>query len=134
MAKLLSVCIKEKNTNEIKNIGQVDLIKTGIPNDVHCDGGERQISILPYELIREVSENAKYGEFGENFVVQNLDYSKIEVGTTLNIGDASLKVTKIGANCNTKEEKKKELFSKFIFAKVLVDGIVTEGDDVNILM
>lgn len=133
MAQLLSICIKEKSTNEMKHIGQVDLIKTGIPNDIHCDGGERQISILPYELIVKVDKDFSYGDFSENFVIKGLDYSKIEVGSTLNVGDASLKITKIGAKCSTEDANKKALFEKFIFAKVLVDGIVTEGDDVNIL-
>ena len=51
--ELKSVCIKSKHDGLIHNVKQADLIKTGIPNDVHCDGSDKQISILPYELIEE---------------------------------------------------------------------------------
>ena len=33
---------KNKHDGNIMNIKQADLIKTGIPNDVHCDGGAFQ--------------------------------------------------------------------------------------------
>ena len=45
--ELKSVCIKSKQDGLMHCLGQADLIKTGIPNDVHCDGGDFQVSILP---------------------------------------------------------------------------------------
>ena len=48
---LKSVCIKSKVDGKMHSIGQADLIKTGIPNDVHCDGGDYQISILHHRIL-----------------------------------------------------------------------------------
>ncbi len=134
MSILKSVCIKEKRTNKIKNIKQADLIKTGIPNDIHCTGGDFQISILSEDFAKEYCEkNNKeyfYGEFGENFSVENFDISKLKVGDKLRVGDSRLEITQIGANKS--KNCKNEIHDNFVFAKVLHDGIVTEGDELYI--
>ena len=131
MALLESVCIKEKNSNKTIHIGQVDLIQTGIPNDVHCDGGLLQISILPKEIIEKNNKNFKPGDYGENFVVKDLDYKNVKVGQNLIIGDGKLLITQIGAN-NGGTECNNEIHKNFIFCKVLVSGIITEGDTVYV--
>ena len=137
--ELKSVCIKNKHDGNIMNIKQADLIKTGIPNDVHCDGGDKQISILPYELIEEYEKEngggkVEYGKYGENLAVQGIDYKSLKVGDDFSIGDARLLVTQIGAEYATKENTscKNKIHKNYIFCKVLVPGIITVGDQVNI--
>ena len=137
--ELKSVCIKSKQDNMIHNVKQADLIKTGIPNDVHCDGSDKQISILPYELIEEhEKENGngsiEYGKYGENLVISGLDYKSIKVGNDFTIGDARLHVTQIGAKYATKEGSlcNSKIHKNYIFCKVVVPGIITVGDQVNI--
>lgn len=133
---LKSVCIKSKQDGKIHNIGQADLIKTGIPNDVHCDGGEMQVSILPEEIIKqyekETGEKFTYGMFGENLVISDIDYKSLKVGDSLSMGDARLKITKIGATKNHTEKSpcKQLIHDNYIFCKVLVAGIITVDDQV----
>ena len=128
---LKSVCIKSKHDNLMHSIGQADLIKTGIPNDVHCDGGDFQVSILPKEVIDEYTKSKgitfKNGDFGENLVIEGLEYKDLKVKDTLTLGDARLEVTKIGSDDGKSQECKND-----IFCRVIVAGIITEGDQVYI--
>ena len=137
--ELKSLCIKSKQDGMIHNVKQADLIKTGIPNDVHCDGGDKQISILPYELIEEYEKEngngkVEYGKHGENLVVSGIDYKSLKVGDDFNIGDARLLVTQIGATYATKEGSpcNSKIHKNYIFCRVVVPGIITVGDQVNI--
>lgn len=136
---LKSVCIKSKVDGKMHSIGQADLIKTGIPNDVHCDGGDYQISILPKELIDEYVKTKgisfKYGDFGENLVFEGIDFKTLKVGDTISVGDSRFEITKIGSNSKDKQEGStchNEIHNSNIFCKVLVEGIITEGDQVSI--
>jgi MOSC domain-containing protein YiiM len=133
---LKSVCIKSKQDNLMHSIGQADLLKTGIPNDVHCDGGDLQVSILPKEVIDEYVKDKgtsfKNGDFGENLVIEGLDYKKLKVKDTLTLGDARLEITKIGSDDGKSKECKNDIHKNYIFCKVVVAGIITEGDQVYI--
>ena len=134
--ELKSVCIKSKQDGLIHNIGQADLIKTGIPNDVHCDGGDFQVSILPEEIISELEkktgEKYKYGDFGENLVISGIDFKSLKVGDSLSLGDSRLLITQIGGNKSKRDGSvcKVGMHDNFIFCKVLVAGIITTGDQV----
>ncbi len=134
--ELKSVCIKSKQDGLMHSIGQADLIKTGIPNDVHCDGGDFQVSILAEELIKdyekETGKEYKYGDFGENLVISGLDYKSLKVGDSLSLGDVRLGITQIGSNPQKRDGSvcKGKLHQSFIFCRVLVPGIITTGDQV----
>ena len=134
--ELKSVCIKSKQDGLIHNIGQADLIKTGIPNDVHCDGGDLQVSILPEEVISEYEKSSgkktKFGDFGENLVVSGIDYKSLKVGDSFSIGDARLLITQIGVHGSKRDGStcKDGMHDKFIFCRVTVAGIITTGDQV----
>lgn len=136
--ELKSVCIKSKQDGLMHSAGQADLIKTGIPNDVHCDGGDYQISILPEEVIeeyvKETGKEFKYGDFGENLVIKGIDYKSLKVGDTISLGDSRFEVTKIGAHSEKRDGSscKTGMHKNFIFCKVLVAGIITVGDQVYI--
>lgn len=135
---LKSVCIKSKQDNLMHSIGQADLIKTGIPNDIHCDGGDFQVTILPKEVIDEYikkeNKDFKFGDFSENLVIEGIDYKSLKPGDSLSLGDSRLLITGIGAS-NTKPgagECNNEIHKNYIFCRVLVPGIITVGDQVNI--
>ena len=136
--ELKSVCIKSKQDGQMHSAGQADLIKTGIPNDIHCDGGDYQISILPEEVIdeyvKETGKTFKYGDFGENLVIKGLDYKSLKVGDAISVGDSRFMVTKIGASSEKGNMAvcKTGMHKNFIFCKVLVEGIITVGDQVYI--
>lgn len=136
--ELKSVCIKSKQDGIMHCIGQADLIKTGIPNDVHCDGGDFQVSIIPQEVIqmkeKETGEQYKYGYFGENLVIEGIDYKSLKVGDSFSIGDSRLLITKIGSDDKKGDGSscKDGMHEHFIFCRVLVAGIITVGDQVYI--
>ena len=136
--ELKSVCIKSKQDGIVHCIGQADLIKTGIPNDIHCDGGDYQVSILPEELIKESEKQTgktyKYGDFGENLVISGIDYKNLKVGDSFSVGDSRLLITHIGATSSKRDglNCKGKMHNKFIFCRVLVDGIITVGDQVYV--
>lgn len=136
--ELKSVCIKSKQDGLIHNIGQADLIKTGIPNDVHCDGGDMQVSILSEEIIsdyeKKTGEKYKYGSFGENLVISGIDLKSLKVGDSLSLGDARLLITQIGAKKNKRDGStcKDGMHDNFVFCRVTVAGIITTGDQVYI--
>lgn len=136
--ELKSVCIKSKQDGLVHCIGQADLIKTGIPNDIHCDGGDYQVSILPEELIKEseklTGKTYKYGDFGENLVISGIDYKSLKVGDSFSVGDSRLLITHIGAGSSKRDglNCKGEMHNKFIFCRVLVNGIITVGDQVYV--
>ena len=133
---LKSVVIKSKQDGKMHNIKQADLIKTGIPNDVHCDGGEMQVSILPEEIIsqyeKETGTKTEYGQFGENLVIAGMDYKALKVGDSISLGDSRLQITHIGASkSHTEKSPCKQLINdNYIFCKVLVEGIITVDDQV----
>jgi len=136
---LKSVCIKRKTDEKMVNIHQADLIKNGIPNDVHCDGSDKQISILPMEVINEHLKDSnidyQYGNYGKNFVIEGLNYKNLKVGDSLSIGDVRLKITEIGApnkDGQSNECKNNNIHKNFIFARVTAEGILTEDDPVYI--
>ena len=136
--ELKSVCIKSKQDGLMHNAGQADLIKTGIPNDVHCDGGDFQVSILSAEVIEEYikKNNISYkpGDFGENLVISGIDFKSLKVGDSLSVGDSRLLITQIRAGKSKRDGSicKMPMHENFIFCKVLVAGIITAGDQVYI--
>ena len=136
--ELKSVCIKSKQDGLIHNLGQADLIKTGIPNDIHCDGGDLQVSILPEEIINDYKNDTnimyKYGDFGENLVISGLDFKSLKVGDSLSVGDSRLLITQIGVGKNKRDGSKckEKIHNNFIFCRVVVAGIITIGDQVYI--
>ena len=136
--ELKSVCIKSKQDGLMHNAGQADLIKTGIPNDVHCDGGDFQVSILPAEAIEEYvrKNNISYkpGDFGENLVISGIDFKPLKVGDSFTVGDSRLLITHIGKEKTKRDGStcKMSVHDNFVFCKVLVAGIITAGDQVYV--
>ena len=136
--ELKSVCIKSKQDGLMHNAGQADLIKTGIPNDVHCDGGDLQVSILPAEVIdnyvKKNNISYKPGDFGENLVISGIDFKSLKVGDSFSVGDSRLLITQIGKRGSKRNGSTCKILvhDSFIFCKVLVAGIITAGDQVYV--
>ena len=68
------------------------------------------------------------------FGAHGLVYKSLKKGDSLSLGDSRLLITGIGAS-NTKPgvgECNNEIHKSYIFCRVLVPGIITVGDQVNI--
>ena len=71
----------------------------GIDGDCHAGPGHRQISLLAWEdvaLLKRKGINARPGDFAENLTIRGVDFSDIDVGSRMWIGNALIEVTEIG--------------------------------------
>ena len=85
MGKVIATCTSEIKGVQKKNVHQVCLIEDyGIEGDAHAGKWHRQVSLLSYDRIQEFrARGAKVedGAFGENLVVEGIDFKTLPIGT-----------------------------------------------------
>ena len=137
MSILICVCVSTEKEDRAKNIHQANVVPSGISGDMHCGSGKKQVSMLPYEKVKEYfeakNEPVCYGRFGENLVVEGLDWSEIQVGDKFRCEDVLLEVTQIGSSMPEMKGASNETVCApmkqwFVFCKVKHVGILTEGE------
>ena len=110
MGKVIATCTSEIKGVQKKNVHQVCLIEDyGIEGDAHAGKWHRQVSLLSYDRIQEFrARGAKVedGAFGENLVVEGIDFKTLPIGIMPREG---------------------------VFTKVLHGGVIKEGDNLEIL-
>lgn len=137
--KIKAICISEKRGTVKRPIKQAKcIVNFGIENDAHAGNWHRQISLLSYDKVKEFNSkggNVVDGDFGENILVEGIDFSSLPVGTRFYIGDVLLEMTQIGKECHSHCE----IFHRVgdcimprvgVFAKVLQEGMLEEGMEV----
>lgn len=142
MGKVLAVCVSEIKGVQKKNIHTAAFIEDfGIEKDAHAGKWHRQVSLLSFEKIeafRARGADVKDGDFGENLIVQGIDFKSCPIGTHFGCNDVVLELTQIGKECH----KGCEIFKVMgdcimpregVFAKVLHGGRISEGDELRIL-
>lgn len=140
--KILALNISEKKGTQKSPVHQVQLVENhGILGDAHAGNWHRQISFLGSECIEDFNKKgAKVdpGAFGENIIVENVDFTKLPVGTIIKCGEAKIKITQIGKECHTRCH----IFHKMgdcimprngVFGEVLVGDTISVGDQVEII-
>lgn len=112
----------------------------GLEGDCHAGPGSRQISLLAWENVLALQKqgiSATPGDFAENIDTEGLDFSTIQVGARLTIGDAVLEITEIG-----KSDWKEGDYSfkgialvarSGLFARVIDGGWIHKGDEIIVL-
>ena len=132
MGKVIATCTSEIKGVQKKNVHQVCLIE---------DYGIRQVSLLSYDRIQEFrARGAKVedGAFGENLVVEGIDFKTLPIGTKFKCNDVVLELTQIGKECH----HGCAIFQAMgdcimpregVFTKVLHGGVIKEGDNLEIL-
>ena len=80
----------------------------------------------------------EYGAFGENLVVDGLDFRNLPVGSRFGTGDAVLEMTQIGKECHSDciiRQKTGDCIMprEGVFARVLKGGKVSVGDELALL-
>lgn len=140
MAILKCVCISKEKKGRAKNIHQCEVGQRGLSGDARFGKGIKQVSILPYEKVKEYfdekNEPVDYGRFGENLVVEGLNFDNVKVGDKFFSGDVVIEVTQIGSSWEGMDEFKGErvcypMEKLFIFCKVVNPGILTEEEGFN---
>jgi MOSC domain-containing protein YiiM len=142
MGKVIAVCISEKRGTQKKNIKQADFIENfGIENDAHAGNWHRQVSLLSYEKIDEFNKkgaNVIDGAFGENLVVEGIEFTSLSIGTMLRCNNVVLEMTQIGKECHNHCEIYKKMGDCImprngVFTRVIKGGKIKCGDEMEIV-
>lgn len=142
MGKVMAVCISEKRGTKKINVKEARLIEDyGILKDAHAGNWHRQISLLSYdkvEAFRKKGAQVSYGAFGENLLVEGIDFKTLKTGTRLYCQDVILEMTQIGKECHSHCEIYKQIGDcimprEGVFARVIKGGIIKAGDDMNVI-
>ena len=115
------------------------LVDYGIEGDAHAGNWHRQVSLLSYDKVAEFNRRGADvgdGAFGENLVVEGLDFRSMPVGTRLYSGTAVLEMTQIGKECHShcaifKRMGECIMPREGVFAKVIQEGVIRPGDEMR---
>ena len=141
MGKVLAVCISEKKGTEKRNVGSAVFVEDwGLEGDAHAGKWHRQVSLLSNEKIEDFRARGAVvedGAFGENLVVEGIDFAKRPVGPRLRCGELVLELTQNGKECHNGCA----IFQKMgecimpregVFTRVLKGGKVSVGDEMTV--
>jgi MOSC domain-containing protein YiiM len=138
MGKVIAICISEKRGTVKKNIGECNIIEGfGLENDAHGGDWHRQVSLLSYNKVLDFNANGVAvhdGDFGENLLVEGIDFKTLPIGTQFKCNDVVLELTQVGKKCHSHCE----IFHRVgdcimpregVFAKVIHGGKISVGDE-----
>ncbi len=142
MPRIRAICISPKRGTEKQPVETALLIQGyGIENDAHGGDWHRQVSLLGAEKVD--SFNAGGGEvtpgaFGENLLVEGIDFRSLPVGTRFRSGDAVLEMTQIGKACHSHCQIYHRMGDcimprEGVFARVLSGGQLSVGDELQVI-
>lgn len=142
MGKVIAVCTSPAKGTQKTNVGEALFIEDyGIEGDAHAGKWHRQVSLLSYDKIEDFRRRGAEvadGAFGENLVVQGIDFKSIPVGTRFQCSEVILEMTQIGKECH----HGCEIFRKMgdcimpregVFAIVIKGGKIRVGDHLEML-
>lgn len=140
MARIQCICISTERKTSAKNIRQCRACIDGLDGDIHQGKGLRQISLLPMDQVSayfaEKGASIQYGRFGENLVIDGLDWETLQEGDLLRAGCVLLEIIRIGAGGPKSDAYKGEkvcapMEKLFIFCKILQEGMLQEGMEIT---
>ena len=138
MGKVCAVCISAEKGTAKQNIGLAEFIAGyGLKNDAHAGNWHRQVSLLSQQQIEDFKlrgADVVDGAFGENLIVEGIDFKRLPIGTILRCNDVVLEITQIGKECHNHCAIYKRIGDcimprEGVFAKVIHSGIVKIGDE-----
>ena len=142
MGKVIAVCLSEHKGTQKKNVGSAVFVEDwGMENDAHAGKWHRQVSLLSHDKIeafRARGAEVADGAFGENLVVEGIDFRTLPIGTHFRCNEVELELTQIGKECH----HGCEIFQKMgdcimpregVFARVLHGGTISVGDDLIVV-
>jgi molybdenum cofactor synthesis domain-containing protein len=138
-----AVCISDKRGVQKRNVDTVRLeLGWGIDGDAHGGDWHRQVSLLSYDKVQDFNAkgaDVSHGDFGENIVVEGIDFKNLPVGTRLVCGKAALEITQIGKECHTHCQIYHRMGDcimprEGVFARVMAGGVITAGDVMEAVM
>jgi MOSC domain-containing protein YiiM len=138
MGQVKAICISEKRGTEKQNVGEANFVENyGIENDAHAGDWHRQVSLLCFDKVEDFrlrGAEVAEGAFGENILVEGIDFKTLPIGTVLTCNDVILEITQIGKKCHSHCEIYKRVGDcimprEGVFAKVIHAGSIKMGDE-----
>lgn len=151
-AKLLQISVNPQGGPLKHRVAQAKIETNGVVGDKQNDrryhgGPERAVCLYSWELIRELQDEGhpiEPGKTGENLTIAGLDWTQMRPGVRLQIGEVELEIVSFTAPCykiasNFVDGDFKRISQKVrpgwsrVYACVLREGVVREGDSVEVL-
>lgn len=142
MGKVIAVCVSNVKGVQKTNVHTARFIEDfGIEKDAHAGKWHRQVSLLSYEKIeafKAKGANVRNGDFGENLIVEGIDFRQCPIGTRFRCNDVILELTQIGKECH----KGCAIFQVMgdcimpregVFTRVIHGGTISEGDELTVI-
>jgi len=138
-----AICISPEKGTEKRPIPFGHFIPDfGIQGDAHAGKWHRQVSLLSYDKVVAFNErgaNVVDGDFGENVLVEGIDFKSLPVGSIFRAGTVVLKMTQIGKECHSHCAIHKRVGDcimprEGVFAEVLEEGEIHPGDEMTVEM
>ena len=142
MGRIIAVCTspaKGMPKNDVKEA--VFRAEYGIEGDAHAGGWHRQVSLLSWQAIeafRAKGALVSHGCFGENLIVDGIDFAALSVGTRFGCNGTLLELTQIGKECHSHcrifhTMGECIMPTQGVFARVLRGGRLRPGDTLTVL-
>ena len=140
MGEIKGICISDRRGIQKQEIPEVNLIEGwGLEGDAHGGKWHRQVSLLSYDKIAEFQKrgaDVDFGSFGENIIVEGIDFSKLPVGSRFLVGDVVLELTQIGKECHSHCQIYQTMGDcimprEGVFAEVVRGGSIRKGDQME---
>lgn len=141
MGKVLAVCVSDRRGIQKTDIHTATfVVNWGIEGDAHAGDWHRQVSLLSGDKVdafRAKGAQVENGAFGENLVVEGIDFRSLPVGTLLRCNDVLLEMTQIGKECHTHCAIYHQVGDcimprEGVFARVLEGGVISAGDEMRL--
>lgn len=142
MGKIIAICTSEKKGTAKKTVDQATIVENfGLEGDAHAGNWHRQVSLLSWQAVEAFKARGalvRHGCFGENFVVDGIDFAALPVGTHIACNEALLEVTQIGKECHSHCQIFHTMGecimpTQGVFARVLRGGVARTGDAMVVL-
>ena len=141
-ATIRAVCISEKKGQQKHPVESVHLRpEHGIDGDAHAGKWHRQVSLISWQKIVDFKARGaivRHGCFGENLIVDGIDFARLPLGTRFAVGEALLELTQIGKECHSHCQIFHTMGecimpTQGVFTRVLRGGRVRPGDALSAL-
>ena len=142
MGKVIAICTSPAKGTQKTRIEEGTFIEDfGLEGDAHAGKWHRQVSLLSFDKIEDFrarGAEVEDGAFGENLVVQGIDFATLPIGTKFQCNDVVLELTQIGKECHSgcaifKKMGECIMPKQGVFTKVLHGGVIHPGDELVIL-
>ncbi len=142
MGIVKAVCTSDVKGVQKVNIHQCNVIEDfGLEGDAHAGKWHRQVSLLSFdkvEAFKQLGAPVTDGAFGENILVEGIDFKSLPIGTRFKCNDVILELTQIGKECHSGCDIFKVMGDcimprEGVFAIVLQGGMIAENDVFEVL-